>query len=205
VRGQSDPETLFRTIPGVGAELARRLVDQLHLSTLETLEATAYDGRLALAAGWGPRRVRMVQSVLGERLGRPRQRRPWPSHTRPPVFELLNVDREYRERAEAGQLRRIAPQRFNPTGDAWLPILHTERGPWRFTALSPLAHRLGRTDDWVVIFYETDDGAEGQCTVVTETRGARKGQRVVRGRELEQDGPTPTPSLAPGAGAARSA
>ena len=34
----------------------------------------------------------------------------------PAVAELLDVDREYRERATAGTLRRIAPQRFNPTG-----------------------------------------------------------------------------------------
>jgi DNA polymerase (family X) len=48
-----------------------------------------------------------------------------------------------------------------------------------------LAHRLGRTRDWVVIYYYDGDHREGQCTVVTETRGALAGERVVRGRELE--------------------
>ena len=38
--------------------------------------------------------------------------------------------------------------------------------------------------DWVVLFYDGGDG-EGQCTVVTETRGPLEGQRVVRGRERE--------------------
>lgn len=59
---------------------------------------------------------------------------------------LLDVDRAYR--AAAGALAKIAPKRFNPAGEAWLPILHTERGPWRFTALfsnTARAHSLGRT------------------------------------------------------------
>jgi hypothetical protein len=107
---------------------------------------------------------------------------------RPPVAMLLDVDREYRERAAAGRLRRIAPKRFNPGAEAWLPILHTEGADWRFTALfsnTALAHQLGRTRDWVVIYYETDRTPEGQCTVVTETQGPLKGRRVVRGREHE--------------------
>jgi putative hydrolase len=82
----------------------------------------------------------------------------------------------------------IAPRRFNPTGEAWLPILHTERGDWRFTALfsnSALAHELGRVRDWVVIYFHQDSGPEGQRTVVTETRGPLAGRRVVRGRESE--------------------
>ena len=44
---------------------------------------------------------------------------------------------------------------------------------------------LGRTRDWVVIYYAGGDHAEAQCTVVTETRGALRGRRVVRGREEE--------------------
>ena len=190
VRGEADPEALFRTLPGIGPTLARRLVEELHLASLESLEAAAYDGRLAAAAGWGPRRVRMIQTALSERLGRARLRRAAaaPAPRRPPVGLLLDVDREYREAAAAGRLRLIAPRRFNPRGEAWLPVLHAERGDWRFTALysnTPLAHELGRTRDWVVIYFETDAMPEGQCTVVTETRGARRGARVVRGREDE--------------------
>jgi hypothetical protein len=46
------------------------------------------------------------------------------------------------------------------------------------------AHELGKTHDWVVIYYQKD-GPEAQCTVVTETRGPLKGKRVIRGRERE--------------------
>jgi hypothetical protein len=42
---------------------------------------------------------------------------------------------EYREEAEAGQLRRIAPRRFNADGEAWLAMLHNRRGSRRYTAL----------------------------------------------------------------------
>jgi DNA polymerase (family X) len=98
------------------------------------------------------------------------------------------VDREYREKAEAGSLRRIAPKRFNPTGEAWLPVLHTARDNWRFTALfsnTRKAHELGKTKDWVVIYTQSDTEPESQATVVTEKRGPLSGCRVVRGREAE--------------------
>ena len=188
LRGQSAPEALFRTIPGIGPKLARRLTEELHLTSLEALEAAAHDGSLAGAAGWGPRRVRMVQTALAERLGRPRLRRILARLDRPPVAVLLDVDREYRQAADEGRLPLIAPRRFNPKGEAWLPVLHTTRGDWRFTALfsnTSLAHQLGRTRDWVVIYAESDATPEGQCTVVTETQGRLKGRRVVRGRERE--------------------
>ncbi|NNL66915.1 MAG: DNA-binding protein, partial [Myxococcales bacterium] len=106
---------------------------------------------------------------------------------RPPVALLLDMDSEYRRRAEAGELRRIAPRRFNPGGKAWLPVLHCERDGWSFNALfsnTARAHELGRTHDWVVIYWERD-GHEDQCTVVTERSGPRAGRRVVRGREDE--------------------
>jgi hypothetical protein len=48
-----------------------------------------------------------------------------------------------------------------------------------------LAHELGRTHDWVVIYFGRDGGPEHQRTVVTETRGPLEGRRVVRGREGE--------------------
>jgi hypothetical protein len=72
--------------------------------------------------------------------------------------------------------------------EAWLPILHAQHGTWHFTALysnTGRAHELGRTRDWVVIYYYDGDHVEGQCTVVTETQGVLKGRRVVRGREVE--------------------
>ncbi len=188
VRGAFEPEKLFQIIPGVGRELASHICEQLDVETLEALEIAAHDGRLEHVQGFGPRRAEMVRTALAERLGRPRLRRIRQSQERPPAILLLEVDREYREKANAGNLRRIAPKRFNPTGEAWLPILHTRRDRWEFTALysnTRLAHELGRTRDWVVIYYRTDSSPEGQCTVVTETRGPAAGKRVVRGQEEE--------------------
>ena len=100
---------------------------------------------------------------------------------------LLSIDNEYCKKADAGELRKIAPKRFNPEGKAWLPILNTEKNGWDFTALysnTALAHDLDKTHDWVVIYYERDC-KEGQDTVVTETKGLLEGKRVVRGREKE--------------------
>jgi len=106
----------------------------------------------------------------------------------PEVALVLDVDREYRERAAQGTLPRIAPRRFNPEGKHWLPVLHARRGDWHFTALfsnTARAHDLGRTHDWVVIYFYDGEHREHQCTVVTENRGDLAGHRVVRGREAE--------------------
>jgi hypothetical protein len=188
LRGALEPEALFRTLPGVGPRLAHELAVDLHLDSLEGLEAAASDGSLDRAKGWGRKRVAMIRAAAAERLGRVRLRARGPASTRPDVGLILDVDREYRQKAAAGLLRRIAPKRFNPTHAAWLPVLHTERGPWSFTALfsnTAQAHDLDRTGDWVVIYHHTDAEPENQCTVVTETHGALAGRRVVRGRELE--------------------
>ena len=108
----------------------------------------------------------------------------------PGVEILLDIDREYRERARAGELQRIAPRRQNPEGKAWLPVLHKRVEPWHFTALfsnTPRAHELHRVYDWVVVFWQDGehDQDRGQATVVSERRGALTGKRVVRGREPE--------------------
>jgi DNA polymerase/3'-5' exonuclease PolX len=186
LRGTLDPEKLFRLVPGVGAELARRIHDSLHIDSLEALEMAAHDSRLTSVPGIGLRRAAMIRAGLANMLGRPRSRRP--AMEEPSVEMLLDVDREYRDKASAERLVKIAPRRFNPTGEAWLPVLHTERSDWRFTALfsnTARAHELGHTRDWVVLYFHADTQAEGQRTVVTETQGTPKGRRVVRGREAE--------------------
>jgi hypothetical protein len=106
----------------------------------------------------------------------------------PPVDQLLEVDQVYRTGAEAGTLPTIAPRRFNPEGKSWLPVLHTRRGDWHFTALfsnTARAHELGRVRDWVVIYAEDHQHHEHQYTVVTPPAGPLAGRRVVRGREAE--------------------
>ncbi len=116
-----------------------------------------------------------------------------------PVSEILDVDREYRQRVAEHSLRRIAPRRFNASGVAWLPILHTRRGRRHYTVLfsnTAQAHKLGKTQDWVVLYADGPDG-EHQYTVVTATRGRCAGYRVVRGRNTECDRALPTGRDAP--------
>jgi len=184
LRGSVDPEVLFASIPGIGPKLAAAIHDTLHADTLPELEIAAHDGRLETVPGVGPRRAATVRAVLAEKLQRPSRSR----QRAPSVATILAADAEYRQKAAAGELRTIAPRRFNPTARSWLPVLHTNRDGWHMTLLysnTARAHELGRTRDWVVVYYYDSDHSEGQCTVVTETAGPRKGRRVVRGRESE--------------------
>jgi hypothetical protein len=197
LEGEISPEDLFTTVPGIGEELARRIHQELGIETLEELELAAHDGRLEGVPGFGTRRVHGLRETLGSILSRSSRRRARRLRTlettgagelaRPSLATLLAVDAEYREGAHSGRLRTIRPRRFNPEGKAWLPVLHTEKEGWSFTALysnTARAHELGTTRDWVVIYYDRD-GDEDQCTVVTERRGPLAGRRVVRGRESE--------------------
>lgn len=189
------PERVFARLTGIGRSTARRFATELGVESLEALELAAHDGRLEALPGIGPRTVRSIRAQLDTLLA---------GHTRrdvrnaqrpvrtarpalPPVADLLDVDDEYRYRAAHGELPTIAPRRFNASGEAWLPVLHTRRGAFRVTALfsnTPRAHTLGKTDDWVVLYVSDEDGRhEQQVTVVTETRGEQRGRRVVRGHE----------------------
>lgn len=187
LKGAADPEALFCSVPGIGPALAHRIQATLHLDSLEALETAAHDGRLQRVPGFGPRRAAVVRSALAELLARIRPPPPRAADE-PEVGLLLDVDREYREKAASDALPRIAPKRFNPSGEAWLPVLHTVREPWHFTALysnTARAHQLGRTGDWVVVYFHRDGKVEGRRTIVTETQGPARGRRVVRGREAE--------------------
>lgn len=183
LRGKIDPVALLASVPGVGKTVAGRLYRDLGIETLEELEAAAHDGRLKDIAGIGGKKLEGIIDTLATRLGRiPRSGEP---ETAPPVQELLDVDREYREKAARGSLPTIAPRRFNPQNESWLPVLHTERGDHHYTALfsnTARAHELGRTHDWVVLY--CDGGRyEQQFTAVTAHQGVLAGKRIVRGRE----------------------
>ena len=187
LRGSSEPEDVFCAIPGVGSKLAKRLHEELNVATLEQLEAALTDPKSASPKGVGKRRLSIIRSGLRNLLDRMRPRRSAPQ-MEPSVETLLEVDREYREKVVLDVLPRIAPKRFNPESKAWLPILHTTRDGWHFTALhsnTSRAHELGRVWDWVVIYFHDDDHGEAQRTIVTETRGPLADCRVVRGREAE--------------------
>jgi len=194
LRGEDAPERLFMTVADIGPKLAQRIHEDLEIETLADLEAAAHDGRLAEVQGMGKKRLRAVRESLAGRFARQR------TAARPArageeeraeteivsVAELLDIDQEYRRRVKQGTLPRIAPRRFNPTREAWLPVLHTQRGDRHYTALfsnTARAHELGTTHDWVVIY--RDDHDDGQWTVITSRFGPLGGRRVVRGREQE--------------------
>ena len=186
-RGESDPISLLRTVPGIGRVLAERLHDELGIETLEELEIAANDERLEKIAGLGSKRIAGIRDSLATRLGRVRIQDGKVRASEPPVSEILDVDAEYRRRAAREELPKIAPRRFNPEQKRWLPILHTIRGKRHYTALfsnTPRAHQLRKTSDWVVIFYD-GRGGERQCTVITSTLGPLAGKRIIRGREPE--------------------
>lgn len=188
LRGETEPEMVLATVPGIGPELAHRIHEQIGVGSLVELESAVYDGRLSQVPGFGQKRLRGVRESLAGRLHRPRPR---PQRrvvaNLPPIPDLLDVDREYRQKAQAGELPLIAPRRFNPTGKAWLPILHTQRGQMHYTALysnTARAHELEMIHDWVVIYRDDKDG-DGQWTVITSQFGPLRGKRIVRGREDE--------------------
>ncbi len=184
LRGSANPEKLLQTVPMIGPALARLISETLHIETLEALEAAALDGRLSTVKGMGKRRIDSIRHSLNDMLARRRPSRKQVANALPPISDILAVDQEYRETTDT--LPSIRPRRFNKAGDARIPILHTDRGPWRFTVLfsnTASAHKYGRTRDWVVMFCDSDDHPETQLTVVTQHGGPLDGRRVIRGHE----------------------
>jgi DNA polymerase (family 10) len=193
LESEVSPEKVLRRVPGIGRKLAERIHGELGIDTLEELEIAAHDGSLAELDGMGVKRTKGIRDALAGMLSRSAGRRSRQRQKgaggaeRPAVALLLEIDSEYRLKAGEGKLRKIAPRRFNPGGDAWLPIMETKRRDWAFTVLysnTARAHELGKIHDWVVIYYERD-GIQRQNTVVTAEQGPFKGRRVVRGREGE--------------------
>ena len=191
LRDADSPENRFRSVSGVGPKLAERIHDELHVDTLGELQAAAIDGSLQDVDGIGPRRAQAVRDSIEARSRQlsaiqraPRDER---HHDEPPVAELLSVDAEYREKVAGDTLMRIAPKRFNPTGQTWLPVMHTHREDRHYSVMfsnTAHAHELGMTHDWVII-HRTDRKHHGQWTVITSLLGTLKGRRIVRGRESE--------------------
>lgn len=187
LRGESEAIAILASVPGIGSKLARRFHDELGIETLEDLEAAAHDGRIQDFAGIGVKRLAGIRDSLAQRLSRIRRTAIAPHPGLPPVAELLDVDREYRQKVAAGKLTQIAPRRFNPKRECWLPVLHTMRNGRQYTALfsnTAHAHELGKTRDWVVLFYDDGD-TEHRFTVITSEFGRLQGERIVAGREPE--------------------
>jgi hypothetical protein len=188
LRGETEAIAILASVPGVGRKLARRFRDDLGIETLEELEIAAHNGRIAKFPGIGAKRLAGIRDSLAQRLGRIRRWGIPPSPGRlPAIAELLDVDREYRQKAAAGKLTQIAPRRFNPQHESWLPVLHTMRNGRHYTALfsnTAHAHELGKTRDWVVLFCDNGD-TEHRFTIITSEFGPLEGERIVAGREAE--------------------
>lgn len=199
LEAEASPQALFVKVPGIGKKLAERIRSELDIETLEELELAAHDGRLEQVEGIGGQRLEGIRNALAGMLSqsavrKARKRREAKESAdsakrpeKPPVELLLKLDAEYRNKAEKGELKTIAPKRFNPDEKAWLPIMKSRRKGWSFTLLfsnTARAHDLNKTHDWVVIYYARN-GDEQQCTVVTSEKGSLAGKRVVRGRERE--------------------
>lgn len=179
-----NPEKLFQSVPMIGWRLACNIHDQLNIDSLEALEEAAYDGRLMTLKGVGECRVKGIRRALAEILEKRRPRLHKVVGKLPPIMDILNVDCAYR--AALDHLPTDSHQKLETAGSLNLSILHTEHNKWRFTAIcsnTPAARNYKQTRDWVAVYFEQDEQAEGQCTVVTEHRGPLKGKRVIRGRE----------------------
>lgn len=181
--GDTDSVARIAAVPGMGRKLAHRVHVALGIESIPELERAAADGRLRKVAGFGPKRAAAIREVLATR----RRRRRATTPIEPtPIGELLDVDREYRERAAIHDLPFITPRRAVAGIDA-IPVLHTMRGDRHYTAMhshTATATRLGPGNDWVVIYYDDPDG-EHQYTVVTAQRGPLAGRRIVKGREAQ--------------------
>jgi len=160
-------------IPGVGERLAGLIAEYATAGKMELLETL----RKEVSA----EDLARVQGAKKEHAQAAR------NAPQIPVGLILEMDADYREKAAARRLKMIAPKLLNPEKKAWLPLLAASRKGWKFTVMfsnTATAHKLGKTNDWVVVYYESGKG-ENQCTVVTEQRGPMKGKRVIRGREKE--------------------
>ena len=185
------PRQLFRSVPGVGP--GWRSASTRRLRRRDAGSAGAGRARRPARGRRGHRSA----TVGGDAAGGARHhagahaRRPRSlarSGGGPDVGLLLAVDRSI-ARSGRGQPAKIAPQavqskRRSPGCRSCTPARPDGTSP-RCSPTRRARTRLGRISDWVVIYFYDDAHAEGQRTVVTETRGPLAGRRVVRGREDE--------------------
>lgn len=173
-------------IPHIGRSLARSIEKYLQIGsmpTLELLRGNGYAKRFLRSAPDPNAAPRQPVEVAQKRAEVAPERIP----PQPLIGELLSIDAEYRKKAAADELVRIAPRQFNPDGTEWLPILHTPRGRWHYTAAfsnTAHAHEEGKTHDWVIIHRDARNHS-GQWTVITSMFGKLKGRRIIRGWEAQ--------------------
>ena len=119
LRGDMALASVLTTVGGIGPELAERIHQELGIDRLADLEIAAHDGRLARVPGMGPKRIRSIRESLAGRFRRgpqiPESKRQADRSDQPAVAELLDVDREYREKAAANGSRRSRPAGSTPS------------------------------------------------------------------------------------------
>jgi DNA polymerase (family 10) len=193
LESQLTPERVLSRVPGVGNTLADRIYSELDIETLPDLEMAAHDGRLEMINGLGRTKIEGIRNALAGMLSRKglsvyqKKLNRNAKAKEPGVDLILDLDKKFRRKAAKGELRKIAPKRFNPERKKWLPVWNTKRNGYHFTFLfsnTARAHDLDKVKDWVVMYYDTGRN-EGQNTIITSGHGALEGKRIIRGREDE--------------------
>lgn len=175
-------EERIEQLPGVGPQTAQLLWERLHVQTVDELAEAIHSPQFAALPFGERKRQRLIHAVEE----RKRSCTLEPAAAEPSVADLLSVDEDFRRQVEGEQLFRVAAS-DEAGGGGLLPLLSQRRNGWKLLAMysnTALAHRLGRSRDWVVIYFQKD-GHKGQRIVCTERRGSLRGRRVVRGREEE--------------------
>lgn len=186
----------LEAVPGIGRSIAYA-IETLLEGGLRALRPVHVPAREQLRAfrGVGHRAAELLQQegidsvaeLPTDRLAAMRRRIESIHGEEPSTEDLLAADDDFRRLAGAGVLGRAAPRAYIPGGPKWEGVYRCQRGGWDLTlsfADTALAHRMGKTRDWVTARFRRGD-ATGERTIVTETRGALAGRRVVRGREEE--------------------
>ncbi|MCK7510175.1 MAG: CBS domain-containing protein [Desulfobacterales bacterium] len=188
LRGSADPDAAAHRRCRVSGTVSPSASTRSCTSTRSrALELAAHDGRLEIRAG---RRAAPGGSDPRQPADDAVAQPPRIARTSAPASVGWAAGRDAARRWTASTASAPRPARCRrsrraasiPSGEAWLPVLHTVRDGWHFTALysnTAQAHQLGRTRDWVVIYFYDDEHAEGQHTVVT--RDARAAGRPARG------------------------
>ena len=181
---------LLMSAPGIGRRFAERLHAELAISTLEDLEAAAYDGRLATVAGFGDKRLAGIRDTLAHRLGRAR-RHSGTAATAPPVTELLDVDREYREGGCGHPQNNCATPLQSSSRGLASSASHDARTPPLYGTVFQYCSRTPtRQDPGLGRPLQRRCHRRQQHTVITANYGPLRGCRVVAGRERECVRPT---------------
>jgi DNA polymerase/3'-5' exonuclease PolX len=101
-----DPIALFEQIPGIGPRSAHRIIETLHIDSLEAFELAAHNGRLKTIPSFSTKKIALVQTwldrVLGYRKSRPEPQQPI---AEPPVGLLMNNTATKRSLASCQPLR----------------------------------------------------------------------------------------------------